>query len=56
MQRKRHWWRYGALLASAAVLLQAAGCAIDSTTMSNVVVPLLTQFLTSVASGAYCTA
>jgi hypothetical protein len=36
------------------MLLQAAGCAIDPTTMSSVLVPLVTQFVTSVASGAYC--
>ncbi len=51
---KRPWWRYGALLASAAVLLQTSSCAIDSTTMSQVIVPLITQLVANVASGAYC--
>ncbi len=51
---KRPWWRYGAWLASAAVLLQTSSCSLDSPTMSQVILPVLTQFIANVASGAYC--
>ncbi len=51
---KRHWWRYGAWLASAAVLLQTASCAVDQNTMSQVLVPVVTQYLANALSGAYC--
>jgi len=51
---KRLWWRYGVLLASAAMLFQTTTCTVDQTTMTNVVTPLVTQFITGVLSGAYC--
>jgi hypothetical protein len=54
MQRKRRWWRYGALFGSAALLLQTASCAVDDATMQSLVLPLVTQFVTAVASGAFC--
>ncbi len=56
MHGKRRWFRLGLLFGSSMMLLQAAGCAIDEATMQSIVVPLVTQLVSSMASGAYCSA
>jgi len=56
MHGKRRWLKLGLLFGSAMMLLQTAGCAIDEATMQSIVLPLVTQLISSMASGTYCTA
>jgi hypothetical protein len=51
----KRFWRWAALLGSSVILLQTTtGCPVDQTTMSDLLVQVVAQYLQAAMSGQYC--